>query len=154
MTWGLCRITKDGQVGVCGATLETIAARNLARAIAAGAAAHSDHGRDLAFTLHAVATAKRKAMKSATKPNSSRLAAKHGIPTKGLAIKEIARAIANKAISEFGQQRGELSYLSTAPAKRQKIWRDEGVAPAALTAKSWRSCIARIWAMTRTPATS
>ena len=51
---GPCRITKDGQVGICGATLETITARNLARGIASGAAAHSDHGRDLAFTLEAV----------------------------------------------------------------------------------------------------
>src|SRR5512137_3178292 len=45
---GPCRLTKEGQVGVCGATLDTIQARNLVRAIAAGAAAHSDHGRDLA----------------------------------------------------------------------------------------------------------
>ena len=29
---GPCRITKDGQVGVCGATLETIGARNFAAA--------------------------------------------------------------------------------------------------------------------------
>ena len=49
---GPCRLTKDGQVGICGATVETVAARNLARAIAAGSAAHSDHGRDLAFVLH------------------------------------------------------------------------------------------------------
>src|SRR3990170_4992972 len=52
---GPCRITKDGQVGVCGATVDTIAARNMARSIAAGSAAHSDHGRDLAFTLLAAA---------------------------------------------------------------------------------------------------
>ena len=52
---GPCRITKDGQVGVCGATLETIGARVFARHVAAGSAAHSDHGRDLAFTLKAVA---------------------------------------------------------------------------------------------------
>jgi carbon-monoxide dehydrogenase catalytic subunit len=31
--------------GLCGATPETIAARNFARMVAAGAAAHSDHGR-------------------------------------------------------------------------------------------------------------
>ena len=55
---GPCRITKDGQVGVCGATMETISARNMARAIAAGSAAHSDHGRDLAFTLLAAAEGK------------------------------------------------------------------------------------------------
>ncbi len=52
---GPCRLTKDGQTGVCGATIDTIQARNLIRAIAAGAAAHSDHGRDMAFTLKAVA---------------------------------------------------------------------------------------------------
>ena len=52
---GPCRLTKDGQTGVCGATIDTIQARNLIRAISAGAAAHSDHGRDMAFTLKAVA---------------------------------------------------------------------------------------------------
>jgi anaerobic carbon-monoxide dehydrogenase catalytic subunit len=35
---GPCRLTKDGQTGVCGATIDTIQARNLIRAIAAGAA--------------------------------------------------------------------------------------------------------------------
>ena len=52
---GPCRLTKNGDVGICGATLDTIQARNLTRAIAAGSAAHSDHGRDMAFTLKAVA---------------------------------------------------------------------------------------------------
>jgi carbon-monoxide dehydrogenase catalytic subunit len=37
--------------GVCGATAEIIVARNLLRMIAAGAAAHSDHGRDIAHTM-------------------------------------------------------------------------------------------------------
>ena len=36
---------KKKRTGVCGATAETIAARNFARKIAAGAASHSDHGR-------------------------------------------------------------------------------------------------------------
>lgn len=52
---GPCRLTKEGQTGVCGATIDTIQARNLLRAIAAGSAAHSDHGRDMSFTLKAVA---------------------------------------------------------------------------------------------------
>ena len=50
---GPCRLTKDGQTGVCGATIDTIQARNFIRAIAAGAAAHSDHGRVMAMTLKA-----------------------------------------------------------------------------------------------------
>src|SRR5271157_231761 len=52
---GPCRLTKDGQTGVCGATIDTIQARNLTRSIAAGASAHSDHGRDMAFILKAAA---------------------------------------------------------------------------------------------------
>ena len=46
---GPCRIDPFGygpQRGVCGATADTIVARNLVRMIAAGAAAHSDHARD------------------------------------------------------------------------------------------------------------
>ena len=35
-------------MGLCGATPETIAARNFCRMIAAGSAAHSDHGRGIA----------------------------------------------------------------------------------------------------------
>src|SRR5512135_1441460 len=50
---GPCRLVKDGQTGVCGATIGTIQARNFIRMIAAGSAAHSDHGRDMVFTLKA-----------------------------------------------------------------------------------------------------
>ena len=51
---GPCRIDPFGegaQVGACGADADTITARNLARKIAVGASAHSDHGRDVALTL-------------------------------------------------------------------------------------------------------
>jgi len=45
---------KARRTGVCGATAETIAARNFARMVAAGASAHSDHARGVAETfLHA-----------------------------------------------------------------------------------------------------
>ncbi|MGA9234141.1 MAG: carbon monoxide dehydrogenase, partial [Desulfobacterales bacterium] len=36
---------EDERKGICGATANTIAARNFIRMIAGGAAAHSDHGR-------------------------------------------------------------------------------------------------------------
>jgi carbon-monoxide dehydrogenase catalytic subunit len=126
---GPCRLTKDGQVGICGATVDTIAARNLARAIAAGSAAHSDHGRDLAFTLQAVGLGEAQGYEVRDEAKLYSVAAKHGIATKGRTVKEVALDIANKAIGEFGQQRGQLSYLSVAPQKRQAIWKKEGVAP-------------------------
>ena len=40
--------------GVCGADADVVVARNFGRMVAAGAAAHSDHGRDLIETLLAV----------------------------------------------------------------------------------------------------
>ena len=52
---GPCRISpfedEGPKKGICGATADIIVARNLIRMIAGGAAAHSDHGRDLAHTL-------------------------------------------------------------------------------------------------------
>ena len=45
---GPCRIIPGkSDRGVCGANVDTIAARNLVRMIAAGTAAHSDHGLSL-----------------------------------------------------------------------------------------------------------
>jgi len=47
---GPCRLnSKDpyGKVGVCGATIDTIQSRNFARMVAAGGAAHTDHGMGL-----------------------------------------------------------------------------------------------------------
>jgi len=55
---GPCRVvTVRGETprGVCGATAETIAARNFIRMVAGGAAAHSDHGRGVAELFVAAA---------------------------------------------------------------------------------------------------
>ncbi len=51
---GPCRITPKASKGICGADVDTIVARNLLREIAAGTAAHSDHGRMLVKTLKLV----------------------------------------------------------------------------------------------------
>jgi carbon-monoxide dehydrogenase catalytic subunit len=126
---GPCRLTKDGQVGICGATVATIAARNVARAIAAGASAHSDHGRDLAFTLEAVARNEAPGYDVRDPFKLRQVAMQLGIPVKERGVYEIAADVAQIAIREFGQQRGELTYVKRAPRKRQEIWRRLGIAP-------------------------
>ncbi len=55
---GPCRISAKTPRGMCGADADTIAARNLSRAVAAGTSAHSDHGRHLVRTLRMVAEGK------------------------------------------------------------------------------------------------
>ncbi len=126
---GPCRLTKDGQTGVCGATIDTIQARNLIRAIAAGAAAHSDHGRDMAFTLKAVANGEAEGYFIRDVAKLRTVAALYDIPIEGRSPEEIANDLADLYIAQFGQQRGEVILTKRAPEKRLQIWREQGVVP-------------------------
>ena len=126
---GPCRLTKEGQTGVCGATIDTIQARNLIRAIAAGSAAHSDHGRDMAFTLKAVANGTAEGYVIRDVAKLRRVAEKYDIAVEGRSPLEIADELADMYISQYGQQRGEIKIVAGAPEKRQKIWKEQGVIP-------------------------
>jgi carbon-monoxide dehydrogenase catalytic subunit len=126
---GPCRLTKDGQTGICGATIDTIQARNLIRAIAAGAAAHSDHGRDMAFTLKAVANGETEGYTIRDIAKLRNVAAKYGIPIEKRSPEEIANDLADLYIAQFGQQRGQIAPIIRAPEKRQKLWAERGVIP-------------------------
>ena len=130
---GPCRLVKPGQRGVCGATLETVAARNLARAIAAGAAAHSDHGLDMAYTLEAVAKGEAPGYEVRDPSKLHNVAKLMGIQPDGKLVNALALEVAEKAIENFRQMRGELTYVSRAPVKRQKIWRELGITPRSVT---------------------
>ena len=126
---GPCRLAKDGQTGVCGATIDTIQARNLIRAIAAGSAAHSDHGRDMAFTLKAVANGETEGYIIRDVAKLRIVASKYGISIDKRSPNEIANDLADLYIAQFGQQRGTLAPIARAPEKRQKLWKDLGVTP-------------------------
>ncbi len=129
---GPCRLVgknPDVMTGVCGATLPTIVARNLSRAVAAGSAAHSDHGRDLAMALMAAAKGEAPDYQMKDVPKLKAVAELMGIPVDGRSTSEIALDVANRALSNFGQQTGEIIYASRAPKKRQELWRRLGVVP-------------------------
>ena len=126
---GPCRLTKDGQTGVCGATIDTIQARNLVRMIAAGASAHSDHGRDMAFTLKATANGHAEGYVIRDVAKLRTVASYYDIPIEGRSPNEIANDLADLYISQFGQQQGEVVLIRRAPAKRQQRWRELGVVP-------------------------
>ncbi len=126
---GPCRLTRNGQTGVCGATLDTIQARNFIRAIASGAAAHSDHGRDMAFTLKAVANDEAEGYVLRDVAKLRTVAAKMGIAIEGRGPKEIANDLADLYIAQFGQQRGKVALTVRATEKRQKLWEETGVMP-------------------------
>ncbi len=129
---GPCRIDPFGegsQTGVCGASADTIVARNLARSIAAGAAAHSDHGRDVAHALLMAAQGKAKAYEIKDEEKLKVLAVEYGIKLEGRKKEEIAEELAEKILSEFGQQHGELRMALRAPKKRVELWRKLGILP-------------------------
>jgi carbon-monoxide dehydrogenase catalytic subunit len=126
---GPCRLTKEGQVGICGATIDTVAARNFARMVASGSAAHSDHGRDMALTLLAAATGEAPDYQIRDPQKLLGIAPFLGVATEGRPILDVAKEVAEKALAEFGRQTGEVVYVRRAPKKRQEIWHKLGIAP-------------------------
>lgn len=107
---GPCRINPSGKKpdrGVCGAQADTIVARNLLRAIAAGASSHSDHGRKPALLLKEIAegTNHEYKIKDATKLKA--VARKLGVATEGRSLGELAGEVADLTLECFGKQDGE-----------------------------------------------
>lgn len=117
------------RTGVCGATAETIAARNFVRKIAAGAAAHSDHGRKVVEAFKLTAEGKAKDFEIKDEQKLLKLALDLGVEIGERSNQEIALDIANICEAEFGKQEGELLFARLAPKKRQEIWRQQGVYP-------------------------
>ncbi len=129
---GPCRIDPFGEgakCGVCGATADVIAARNLARHAATGAAAHSDHGRDVVHTLLLAARGKAADYQIKNEKKLRLLAEEFGIKTDGKDVSKIAAEVAEVALADFGRQDGNLRLVSRAPAARQKLWDAQGVTP-------------------------
>jgi carbon-monoxide dehydrogenase catalytic subunit len=117
------------RVGVCGATAETIAARNFVRMIAAGAAAHSDHGRRVVEAFKLMAEGKTKDFQIIDEQKLLKLALDLGVDIGNRSNQEIALDIAKICEAEFGKQEGELLFGRLAPLKRQELWRELGVYP-------------------------
>jgi len=130
---GPCRINPFGdepQAGVCGADADTIAARNLLRMVAAGAAAHSDHGRDIAHTFKMAVESDSCDYMIKDERKLKEVATRYGIEAKDKQVKQIAAELSDVVINEFGKQAGTLiSVVSYAPPARQKVWKQLGVTP-------------------------
>jgi carbon-monoxide dehydrogenase catalytic subunit len=117
------------RTGVCGATVETIAARNFVRKIAAGSASHGDHGRRVVEAFKLMAEGKSKDFEIKDEQKLLKLALDLGVTIGERSNLEIALDIANICENEFGKQEGELLFIKNAPLKRQEIWRKLGVVP-------------------------
>ena len=130
---GPCRISpfedQGPQRGICGATADIIVARNLIRMIAGGAAAHSDHGRDLAHTLLLTAEGKGGGYEIKDEAKLAALAKEYEIATENRTKEDIALDLAKAVYAEFGRQEGFVQFTRRAPAKRVAQWQKMGIDP-------------------------
>jgi len=129
---GPCRIDPFGegpQKGVCGANADIMVARNLGRMIAAGAASHSDHGRDLVEVLSKVAKGKAPGYAIKDPAKLRRVAAEYGIKVDGKGDLAIAAKLADAMFDDYGSKKGRLTFVSRAPKQRQELWKKLGIMP-------------------------
>jgi len=129
---GPCRIdpfAEEEQSGVCGASADTIVARNFIRMIAAGAAAHSDHGRDITHALWLAAQGKADAYEIKDEVKLKELALEYGLKVDGKKKEKIAQELTEQIFADFGRQHGKIKMPFRAPEKRVKLWQELGVMP-------------------------
>lgn len=133
---GPCRLTgKEAEKvakGICGATLPVVAARYIARMIAGGTAAHGDHGRDMVYTLLAVAEGEAKDFRIKDVRKLYRIAGILDIEFEGRAVNDVAKDVALKLLEDFNRQKGELNFIKRAPKKTQERWKKWGITPRGL----------------------
>ncbi len=129
---GPCRIDPFGQgptQGVCGATADTIVARNLLREITGGAASHVGHAREVALTLLKTAKGEIKGYSIKDPDKLRSIAEKLGIAANGSTPEELAVQVAEKALADFGNLNGEpANWLKArAPKKEYDRWEELGL---------------------------
>lgn len=129
---GPCNIDPFGngpQTGVCGADADTIVARGFVRTIAGGCAAHSDHGRSVCELLVAAGKGEAPGYQIKDEKKLRFIAETMGIEADGKSKDDLAIAVGEAALAEFGKAHGTLLQAKRAPEKRQAIWNKMGITP-------------------------
>jgi carbon-monoxide dehydrogenase catalytic subunit len=129
---GPCRLNaKDpyGKVGVCGATIDTIMARNFARMVASGCAAHTDHGMSMLDLFREVVNGKIHDYKIKDTVKLEEVAQSIGIETEGREMMDIAKDLYKELERTYTQVEGEIPFADRVPAKTLETWRKLGIVP-------------------------
>ena len=129
---GPCRVDPFGegpQKGVCGADADIIVARNLCRMVAAGASAHSDHGRDLVEVLEGVSEGTAPGYQIRNVEKLQRVAAEYGINIEGKDPLPLAGELARAMMEDYGMRQKQIRMVDRAPQKRRDLWKKIGVTP-------------------------
>ena len=120
---GPCRITKKCPRGVCGADADIIVARNLLRALAAGAAAHGARGRESMLAL------KRAGEGTLDLPIEGEQKIRavseiYGLQTQGKTIRELAVEVADILLEDLSRTVPDphRTLAAFASKERQEVW--------------------------------
>src|SRR5210317_678430 len=129
---GPCRLNaKDpySKVGVCGATIDTIMARNFARMVAAGGAAHTDHGMGMLDLFREVLNGNITDYEIKDTQKLEDVAASIGIEVEGREMNDIAMDLYNELERTYTQVEGEIPFAKRVPEKTLETWRKMGIVP-------------------------
>jgi len=129
---GPCRLNaRDpySKVGVCGADIDTIQARNFARFVASGCAAHTDHGMGMLDLFRDVVNGKITDYRIKDPGKLESVAASIGIETDGKSQQEIATALYKELERTYTQVDGEIPFAKRVPPKTLEMWRKQGIVP-------------------------
>ncbi len=129
---GPCRIEPFGKKpdkGVCGANADLIVARNLLDDLSTGAAAHSDHGREVLEVLLETAEGKSQGYQITDEVKLKAIAKEYGIKTEKRKKEEIAKDVARILLEEFGTLRNKIQMAERAPEKTKDAWKKLGIVP-------------------------
>jgi carbon-monoxide dehydrogenase catalytic subunit len=129
---GPCRLNaKDpyGKVGVCGATIDTIMARNFARMVASGSAAHTDHGMAMLDLFREVVNGHIKDYTIKDPQKLFDVAASIGIETADRTVQDVANDLYKELERTYTQVEGEIPFAKRVPPKTLETWRKHGIVP-------------------------
>jgi anaerobic carbon-monoxide dehydrogenase catalytic subunit len=129
---GPCRLnSKDpyGKVGVCGADIDTIQARNFARMVASGSAAHTDHGMGILDLFRGVVNGKIFDYKIKDTVKLENVAKSIGIEVEGKSTTEIAKELYTELEKTYTQIEGEIPFAKRVPIKTLETWRKHNIVP-------------------------
>lgn len=126
---GPCQVVEGVEElrGVCGASAATVVARNFARMVAAGTAAHSDHGRHVAKVFYE--TVHGEVPFEVRDKRKLRVVAQALGVDPNLPEEDLLKEMAEVALRIFSQQEGEIILTHRAPKPLLEKWRHYGVVP-------------------------
>ncbi len=129
---GPCRLNANdpySKVGICGATIDTIQARNFARMVASGSSAHTDHGMSMLDVFREVVNGNITDYEIKDTVKLEEVAQSIGIETEGRETKEIAMDLYRELERTYTQIEGEIPFAKRVPEKTLENWRKLGIVP-------------------------